>query len=70
MEKKEYVLRQNNNIISSLLNLLKQRADCLIKYIFASGIFYQKSVSHQNYYVMIKSKNIHEEIRVISRVVK
>ena len=50
------MLRQDNTIISSLLNLLKERTDCFIKYIFAGTIFDQKSVSHQNYYVIIKSK--------------
>ncbi len=30
--------KQDNDIISSLLNLLKERADSLIKYIFASAI--------------------------------
>ena len=40
--KKACVSRQDNNIISSLLNLLKERADSLIKYIFASAIFHQK----------------------------
>ncbi len=41
-KKKACVSRQDNDIISDLLNLLKERADSFIKYIFASAIFYQK----------------------------
>ena len=64
------MLRQDNNIISSLLNLLKKRENGLIEYIFPNAIFYQKSISYQNYYVIIKSKNIHGEICGILQVVK
>ncbi len=64
------MLRQDNDIISSLLDLLKEKVDSLMKYIFISVIFYQKSVSHQNYYVLIQSKNIYEKICIILQVVK